>query len=73
MNYKPLFLIAEKENGEVVAIKVTEDSIPISTDNADVPLGSVVEVPTPKQVKLQEELARPDQNVQAVLDKYKTK
>ena len=73
MSYKPLLLIAENEKGELVAIRISEGDNLISTGDSDVPLGSVVEAPSPKQVKLEEDLERQGQDLQDVLDKYKEK
>jgi len=73
LNLKPIILISENEKGELIAIRIREEGVPVSPVDPDAPLGSVVEAPSPKQVALEEELKRPAQNVQTVLDKYKSK
>ena len=73
INLKPLILVGENEKGELVALRITEGDSIVSTDNIDAPIGTIVENPSPAQVKLEEDLKRPGQNLQVVLDKYKEK
>ena len=70
---KPLILIGENEKGELIAVRIAEAKPTPTIEELDAPLGTVVEAPTPKQVKLEEELKRPAQNVETILDKYKEK